>query len=75
MQVTLKAFRSKRMSPTGYWRDEDDCDYHGNIKQLLADEAQSGMPPMPASEREVVQYHLDFRPHRAASIEYRRIDD
>ncbi|MBY8070896.1 hypothetical protein KW492_21870 [Vibrio fluvialis] len=81
----------KRMSPAGYWADEDECSiseppnvYIQRQQELLnraatiscmAISSYGETIEFPALAREIIEYHFDYKPHDVADFTYCRVGD
>ncbi|HDY8002502.1 TPA: hypothetical protein RQK74_004469 [Vibrio vulnificus] len=81
----------KRMSPMGYWTDEDECDPKVTPDELIQSKIEiheravsvgfmgiesDGVPyEFPPLARELIEYHYAYKPHLNADITYFRVDE
>ncbi|HAS6253631.1 TPA: hypothetical protein RQL13_004460 [Vibrio vulnificus] len=81
----------KRMSPMGYWADEDECDPKVTPDELIQSKieiheraASIGFMGIknddkpyefPPLARELIEYHYAYKPHQKPDITYFRVDE
>ncbi|MCG9583552.1 hypothetical protein L1D09_18630 [Vibrio tubiashii] len=81
----------KRMSPMGYWADADECDLKVAPDEFIQSKLEtleraatidfmgiesSGEPiEFPPLDRELIEYHYSYQPHKKSDITYCRIDE
>ncbi|EGQ7704118.1 TPA: hypothetical protein PMB55_003663 [Vibrio cholerae] len=81
----------KRMSPMGYWADEDECDLKVAPDDFIQRQLETleraasiefmgiesnGEPiEFPQLARELIEYHYSYQPHKRSDITYCRIDE
>lgn len=77
----------KKMSPIGYWLDEEECDISATYDDLAQNRLQiinriksifgfsNEIGRLSTFRREVIKYHRIYKPHEVADIIYYRIED
>lgn len=74
--------RIKRVSSFySFWRDKDECEYDGDIKEKIKQEKINAKkllgdpnyePREPIANKENMEYHQEFKPHKKANYYYNR---
>ncbi|PJE80144.1 hypothetical protein CI610_00869 [invertebrate metagenome] len=81
----------KRMSPAGYWADEDECSISESLDVYIQQKQEainiaatisfmgiSGNDEtleFPALAREIIEYHYVYKPHKISDAIYCRVND